>query len=368
MMNNSIGNDNKLDFNTRYLNIYANLFFVTFGNIGNLLKVGFFLQKPLRSCACSVFILVATFSNFITINNLPLHRLLANVFTSSDWIDASVGWSTIEKTQSNLSVNIVPDFDIIVCKLRIYFHMLSASMTFQMLLLASINRLGSSWRRRKHQQQSYCHQIADYFCHLSNAFKLSLISCFVWAIISLQHVFNYTIITRSQGCVAQNLTLWTVWVTIIHCLLLPILMILFGILTLKNIRTLPTFRCLHNRRYDQNRQFVQMCHHCVDNRRSSQYQVEKQLTLMIITEIIVTVLTSFPYAAYSFYRLLTINKQTYETRVSNKANWIELTIRMTVYLEPSCGFYIYLMTLTTLRKRFSSVILKKLTSACCCYW
>ncbi|CAF2360016.1 unnamed protein product [Rotaria sp. Silwood2] len=246
--------------------------------------------------------------------------------------------------------------------------MLSASLTFQMLLCASINRLSWSWRRKKHQQQSCCRRIADYFCHLSNAFKLSLISCIVWAVISLQHVFNYTIVSRSQGCVARNLTLWTVWVTLIHCLLLPILMILFGILTLKNIRTLPIIRCFHNRRYDQNRQFVQMCHHCVDSRRSAQYQIEKQLTWMIIAEIIVTVLTSFPYAAYSFYRLLTINRQTYETRVSNTAKLIELIIRMTVYLEPSCGFYIYLMTLTTLRKRFISILWKRLTSVCCCWW
>ncbi|CAF1091616.1 unnamed protein product [Rotaria sp. Silwood1] len=366
-MNNSIHNDSELDLSTRYLNIYGNLFFVTFGNIGNLLKVGFFLQKPLRSCACSVFILVATFSNFITLNNIPLHRLLVNVFTSSYWVNAGVGWSKIEKIRSNLSSDTATDFEIIVCKLRIYFHMLSASLTFQMLLLASINRLGSSWRRRKYQQQTCYYHIADYFCHMSNAFKLSLISCIVWAIISLQHVFNYTIVSRSQGCVARNLTLWTIWVTSIHCLLLPILMTLFGILTLKNIRTLPTIRCLHNRRYDQNRQFVQMCHHCVDNRRSSQYQVEKQLTLMIIAEIIVTVLTSVPYAAYSFYRLLTINKYTYETNISNKANWIESIIRMTVYLEPSCGCYIYLITLTTLRKRFNSILLKKLTSTFCCW-
>ncbi|CAF0724008.1 unnamed protein product [Rotaria sp. Silwood1] len=308
-MNNSIDYGNETDSFTRYFNIYVNLFFVTFGNVGNLLKVGFFLQKPLRSCTCSVFILVATFSNFATLNNLPLHRFLTNVYLSSNWIDAGVGWSKIEKTGSNPSYDTVSKFDIIVCKLRIYFHMLSASLTFQMLLLASINRLSWSWRRKKHQQQSCFRRVADYFYHLSNAFKLCLVSCIVWAIISLQHVFNYTIVSRSQGCVARNLILWTIWVTTIHCLVLPVLMILFGILTLKNLRTLPTIRCLHNRRYDQNRKFVQMCHHCVHSRQSTQYQIEKQLTLMIIAEIIVTVLTSFPYAAYSFYRLLTINKQ-----------------------------------------------------------
>ena len=146
---------------------------------------------------------------------------------------------------------------------------------------------------------------------------------------------------------------------------LPILMILFGTLTLKNIRTLPTFRYFNSRRHYQNRQFVQMCHLCIDGRRSAQHQIETQLTLMIIAEIIVTILTSFPYAAYHLYRLLTISTWAHGAKDPNKAKFIEFLIRITVYLEPSCGFYIYLMTLTTLRKRFSNVIFMTATSACC---
>lgn len=366
-MNNSIGNGMEYDMFTRYLNIYANLFFVIVGNVGNLLKVGFFLQKPLRSCACSVFILLATFSNFVTINNLPLYRLLSNIFLSLSWVDTGVGWSKSGNTQMNLQSETVSKYDVILCKLRIYFHMLSASLTFQMLILASINRLAWSWRRKKHQKKSCVRQLADYFCHFTNAFKLSLISCLFWAIISLQHVFNYTIVSHSQGCVARNLTLWTAWVTIIHCFLLPILMIVLGVLTLRSIRTLPSICCVHNRRHIQNRQFVQMCHHCIDGRQSTQYQIEKQVTLMIIAEIILTVFTSFPYAAYSFYRILIINTPAHEMRCSRKAKLTELIIRMTVYLEPSCGFYIYLMTLATLRKRFNNILLKKLVALCRCW-
>lgn len=364
-MNNSVNSGNELDPIIRNLNIYANLFFVTFGNIGNLLKVAFFLQKPLRSSACTVFILFATLSNFATLNNLPLHRLMSNLFSSSYWVDAGVGWSRFEKSQIDSSYNTVSIFEIIICKLRIYIHMLSASVTFQMLLLASFNRLGSIWGRKNHRQRGFWHRIADYFCQISNAFKLSVTSCFIWAIISLQHVFNYTVITRSQGCVAQSLFLWTIWVTSIHCFILPVLMTIFGILTLKNIRRFPSIRYLQNRRHDQDRHFVQMCRHCLDDRRSTKYQIEKQLTWMIIAEIIVTVLTSFPYAAYSGYRLLTVNAVGRHTRDIKKEKLIELIIRMTVYLEPSCGFYIYLVTLTTLRKRFINILLTKFKSKCC---
>jgi len=363
-MNHSISKSDEPDMTTRYFNIYVNLFFVTFGNIGNLLQVVFFLQKPLRSCACSVFILVSTFSNFAMLNNVPIHRLLSNLYPSPHWVDFNAGWSKNEKNKTIILSDTASCFDMIVCKVRAYFQMLSISLSFQMLLLASINRFCSSWRRKKHQQQGHYRHLADFFCHLSNAYKLSVISSLVWAFISLQHAFNYTIVSRSQGCVARNLILWTAWVIPVNCFLLPTFIILFGTLTLKSMRTLPTFRCLHSRRHYQNRQFVQICHHCTDGRRLAQHQIETQLTLMIIAEIIVTILTSFPYAAYYSYHFLIIGTRAHETRDPNTAKLIELLIRMTVYLEPSCGFYIYLMTLSTLRKRFSNVLFKTVTSVC----
>jgi hypothetical protein len=88
---------------------------------------------------------------------------------------------------------------------------------------------------------------------------------------------------------------------------------------------------------------------------------------MIISEIFVTVVTSLPYGAYAFHQLL----QSIQKRIvifnPKQSVWFLLFIRMTIYFEPSCGFYIYLMTLTALRKRFYKMFIGNLLTAyhCC---
>ena len=76
MINQTINNYTGDAPSIRYFNISINFFYLIFGNIGNLFKVAFFLQKPLRSLPSTVYILFATFSDFITLNNLPVLQLL----------------------------------------------------------------------------------------------------------------------------------------------------------------------------------------------------------------------------------------------------------------------------------------------------
>lgn len=80
---------------------------------------------------------------------------------------------------------------------------------------------------------------------------------------------------------------------------------------------------------------------------------------MIITEIIVTILTTLPYATYVLYQAMRVEREQSSHSLA-KEDFIEQLVRLTIYLEPSCGFYIYLFTLTTLRKRFVGIILNKL--------
>jgi hypothetical protein len=159
--------------------------------------------------------------------------------------------------------------------------------------------------------------------------------------------------------VPYNRVLWVGWVLFFHSFLLPILMIIFGILTVKNIQYLTAFGdYLHRLQYRRDRRrkhrFLEMCSHCSLGRKSIQSQIDRQLTLMIITEILVTISTSLPYGIYALYHLL----QTTQGRTdSTESVWIILLIKMTIYFEPSCGFYIYLITLTTLRKRFCKMFM-----------
>jgi hypothetical protein len=357
-----MNNQTEDDPSIRYFNIYINLFYLIFGNIGNLFKIAFFLQPPLRSLPCTIYILFATFADFITLNNLPVRQLLINLYPNYHWIKISVDWSNYRNETMLLSYS-PSTYDITMCKVRSYLHMFGTDLSFQMLLFASINRFCSSYRRKKRQNNTYF--LSRHFCTHPNVHRLCMITTVMFALLSLQHMFNFTIKSPSEGCIPYNYVLWSVWILSIHCFLLPILMIIFGILTLKNIRCLTVFddhiqrsQCYRRRRQIKHR-FRERCPHCCHSQKSIQYKIEKQLTSMIISEIFVTVLTSVPYGAYAFYHLLH-GIQGQRIYYTNRTNWIILFIRMTMYFEPSCGFYIYLFTLSTMRKRFFKIISDKI--------
>ena len=240
-----------------------------------------------------------------------------------------------------------------MCKIRIYFHMLSTDLSFQMLLFASINRYFSSRGRKRRQNHTHC--LIKHFCNQPNVYKLCIISSIIFALLSLQHVFNFTISSPSERCIPHNPILWGVWISSIHCFLLPILMIVFGILTLRYSRYTNCLQHFHGRKKNRKHRFIEMCAHCARSDNSVQYQIDRQLTSMIISEIFVTVLTSLPYGTYAFYHLLLNVRKITITR-PYESLWIPLLIRLTMYFEPSCGFYIYLLTLSTLRKRFMKQI------------
>jgi len=80
---------------------------------------------------------------------------------------------------------------------------------------------------------------------------------------------------------------------------------------------------------------------------------------MIITEIILVVLTLLPYTIYIVYRLITVGKKRNSIELMYE-NFIERLIQLTIFFEPTCGFYIYLFSLTTLKKRFLNILRRKL--------
>jgi hypothetical protein len=360
-MNNHSSNDDGDNHNVRswtnYLNIYINLFYLIFGNLGNLLKIAFFLQKPFRFLPCTAYILCATVSDFLTLNNLPVRQLLIHLYPKYHWIKVAVDWSN-HRNESVLLAYPVSTYDLLMCKIQTYIHMFSIDVSSQMLVYASVNRFCFSYRRKKrHRHESLFIRL---FCHYPNVKRLCLLSFVICAVLSLQHLFNFTIFSPSQGCVPRWNLLWTTWILAAHCGVSPMLMIVFGVLTLRNLRhSSMLVLCWCHRRRHRNQtgthQFTQICSYCLRCRNSVQRQIENQLTSMITSEICMTVCTSLPYGIYAFHQLL------YRESLANKNEWILVFIRMSMYLEASCGFYIYLLTLTSLRKRFCKMFSKRIS-------
>jgi hypothetical protein len=345
----------RLENISRYIAIYVNLFYLIIGNTANLFKVFFCLQKPVRTCSCTVYILIATFADFITLNNIPILKLLSNLYPSNRWINITFRWTF--STNTITEEPFVPSQKAInICKVRNYFHMWSTDVSIQLLLFASIDRLCTSLKKTNRREN---HRVLDFFCSYLHAYKISLFICILWAIISLHHFFNFNLISNS--CVPGDAILWTVWILGVHCLIPSSLMIVFGTLTVMNMRK-SSASLRHQSQTD--RKMLSMLteerQECC-NDQSYRHHIETQLTRMTITEILLTVLTSLPYAVYVMFRLLTAaNENNRSTETIARDKFIELLTQLTMYFEPSCGFYIYFFTLTTLRERFLHTVLQNI--------
>jgi len=341
---------------SRFISIFASLFYLIIGNVGNLVKVLFFLQKPLRSCPCTVYMLAATISNFIIINNIPMLKLISNLYPSNKWIHMTFGWSLPKNTTLEESF-LYSQTTINLCKSRNYLHMWSADVSCQLLLFASFNRFCMSLKRRNREKN---HRLSDFFCRFSVAYKMTLFTSVLWALISLHHLFNITV--TSNACIPQNILLWSAWISGVHCCILSGLMVLFSALTLINMRKSSAFiRRFHNR--DNIMPILMQTRQHYSDDWTNSHRVEAQITSMIIMEIVVRILTALPNAGYVMFRFMTAAHERSATQMARE-NLIELFVRITMYFESSCGFYIYFFTLTTLRQRFCHSVLQKMR----CHW
>jgi len=352
-LNNSIENNfyvTHLKNISRYLSIYICLFYLIVGNIGTIFKILFFLQKPIRTCPCSAYVIIATINDFITLNNIPILRLLSNLYPSKKWIHITIDRSILSNRQNEF----LSSETIIICKIRNYLHMWSADVSIHLLVFASINRYLTSSKKLKQQKNI---RLTNIFCNFSSAMKISFGICIIGALISVHHYFNFTVV--SNFCIPKHSILWATWMFGVHFLIPSTFMIVFSTLTLINVRKHSNSLC---RRYGNNHQRssnVPKQYQISRYNRSDCHHIEQQLTSMIITETIATTLTTLTYAIYVMYQALNVQSEK-SLESFAREDLIEQSVRLTMYLEPSCGFYVYLFTLTTLRKRFFRILLNKI--------
>ena len=336
----------------RYFSIYICFFYLIFGNIGIVFKIVFFLQKPVRACPCVIYVLAASIVDFVTLNNIPILKLLSSLYPSKRWIYITINRSILsEERNEQQLVSFSSRKANQICKIRNYIHMWSTDVSIQLLVFASINRYLLSSKKLKPQVNQ---RLMNVFCNYSSAIKISFCTYIIGALISLHHYFNFTVV--SNFCIPKHFLLWAIWIFDIHCFIPSTLMIIFSILTLINVRKSPS---LPIRRYGNTYGRISTTSNQRLSIGSNRHHIEQQLTSMIIAETIVTIMTTVPYAIYVLYQAMkTENVKNLEELARD--DLIEGFVRATMYLEPSCGFYIYLFTLTTLRKRFSRILLNKI--------
>ncbi|CAF1498924.1 unnamed protein product [Didymodactylos carnosus] len=198
------------------LNLYIPIVFIFLGSIGNVLNIIIFRQRSLRSLPCSIYFLSSSIANIFVIYFSLLTRLL----TQYAGIPTDTGSDTF-------------------CKTKYYILYSSRTLSAWFIVLAAIDRYASSSqdnRRRK-------------FSRLSVAYSLiGIISGFIFT--NYVHILIYFKLTmiRNQynkivpSCILQaGLNIYMIFSDFFfltwYCLLPPLLMTIFGILTIKNVRT-----------------------------------------------------------------------------------------------------------------------------------
>jgi hypothetical protein len=113
---------------SRHMLIYICLFYLIVGNLGGILKIFFFLQKPVRRCPCIVYVLAATLTDFIILNNIPVLRILSSFYPSKKWIHITMIRSIL-LDKENEELRLYSLETIQMCKIRNYLHMWSTDVS-----------------------------------------------------------------------------------------------------------------------------------------------------------------------------------------------------------------------------------------------
>ncbi|CAF1239303.1 unnamed protein product [Rotaria sordida] len=279
---------------------------IIIGNFGSILNVIVFsISKKLRSSPCSLYLIFASIGFALYLNIVALLRLLQIGFN----IDPSSKWSW-------------------VCKIRFYAVGFLLMLPRSYMLLAAIDRYLMSISS---QHRFLSHRIA---------LKMILLTCLFWMIICVHNIIYYDIQISLNGTnpICSNpsgtySTFLSFYSILINGLSMPLLMTIFTLLTLRNLK--------HYRNQIHNNSLI-----IILQRRKKQ---EWSILRMILVQLIVNVILSLPITIYLCYNGLTQYIQKSSIRIFIE-NYIYNMLTILQYLNAAASFYVYSLTSHIFRK------------------
>jgi len=294
---------------------------IIFGTFGNLFNMIIFTRRSLRINPCSIYFLVGSVNNFFVIYVDLLTRYLAT------------SWN-LDPTTTNTAL----------CKLRNIFVYASVCLVLWLVVLAGIDRFLSTSHDAGLRRLS----------SLPIARKI-IISTTIF--IFLIHV-HMLIFYRSD--VSDDVSICSIFSSeyniffnffflIVSCILPIILMIIFGILVILNVRN------------TRNRVARQANDAQNDRLRSN----DRQLVIMLLFQVMITTLFSAPFSVINIYNTIAITMLKHTLSTYNHAiyNFASNLFRLLYYTNPVVGFYIYTLTSTRFRTEMKRCIRYGLKSA-----
>ncbi|CAF0768842.1 unnamed protein product [Adineta ricciae] len=296
------------------ISIYGYSVILIVGNIGSVLNVFVLTRRQYLQNSCSCYILASTVTNLIILNVVVLFRLL----TGFD-IDPS-------RTSA------------FFCKFRTYIVQMTTALSRIYIVLACIDRwaMTSTVVRRR----SFTNR------------KVPKILIPIVAIVcglSFIHIPFYYDIIRSRCTTTSNsyLQFYNIFNTVLSGVTIPIPMIIFSILTVRNVKRL-------QHRVDNNTLLTErIIPNNIVNKRHHDYQ----LFYMIFIQQCVYIITTLPFVSYLLY--ITITMYSVKSPVQTSIDNLYMTVVFTfVHVNFAATFYIYVLISHTFRKDLKRSLLR----------
>jgi hypothetical protein len=269
------------------------------GTFGNLFNIIIFTRRSLRNNPCSMYFLAASISNCFELYLVVLPPYLLNNW---HWDPATT--------------------NVVWCAIRAFIYYPSVCLVLWFIVLSSYDRfLSSSHSARMRQLSS-----------LPIARKVIISTIILFFLMYVHTLVFYRLIPSGSTSTcnisgAAYITFFNILFLMLACVLPIILMSIFGILTIRNVRK------LHNRVAPQ----------ANDARNERLRSSDRQLIRMLLFQVLITTLISTPYCCVVMYSTFALTVFKYQLSTLGLAIFLfTAALTRALYLFNSvAGFYIY---------------------------
>ncbi|UJR32846.1 hypothetical protein I4U23_020308 [Adineta vaga] len=315
-----MANSSNLDLSTMLnsislqFNRYFSICIFLFGTIGNILNC-FVLSRPsLRSNPCVFYFLISSIANMISIACGLTTRILS-------------GWNMDPTTTS-----------VYACKFRAFIMFVSRSIAFWLVASATVDRYLLS---------SHQYQLRQLSC-LKNAQRVTITIILCSLSLYSQVLYCYQANNQSAPLRCYGKTMMCRLVTdmiytIITILCPLIIMFIFGLLTISNIRRQYEVASGQRELLDisekKNSKTLKSVNHLHRRRR----RIDRYLRHVLLIQVVFLAVLTVPQTIEKFYTTLTIN-QIKSSLHSTVDKFIYNFVLLLTYLASGMPFYIYTLS------------------------
>ncbi|CAF3133072.1 unnamed protein product [Rotaria socialis] len=300
------------------LNIYLGLLIYITGFIGSIGNLIVYRSRSLRIRACSIYLFWEALVDLIYLNSVLLTRIL----------------------QKGFGISITSHSDVL-CKIRQFASSYGNQLVVTFLALATLDRILLAQRSTAYRRWGNRLDLAN---------KLVAVFSVLWILVLWHRLVWYS--ASSGSCEGQSGSYAyfdNLFSAIVTCLCPMIILTVLGVLIGRSIRNI----------IQQQIGRVTAFSESATANQSVIHKVDAQLTIMILMQIVVAMISFLPYAAQLLYSNITNDWSKSPLRVAWE-HVISETINLLSYLLFSCPFYVTMVSFSGFRQQLlCSLGLKK---------